>query len=1055
MKRDYAELSARSCFSFREGASQPEELIKIAKKEGYRSLFLTDRNGFYSMVRAMEACKQYELPFRIGTEVEIEGSQLLILVRNLEGYKKICRLLSEAFRGQEKSTALVDRELLEKWLCPKSHFLLLPPRDFPNESLFQWYQDRYSLTQLITRHFQADADRHMKDWLQKIPPHLPKAWTWDVFFHCPERYELYQVLEAIRKNTPVSQLRISRNAEAYPQSLSQLDKLGVPKEWTHRSLEISEACEFHPKEIKYSYPREWLPQGKTPPQFLRELCDKGLKMRYPDGASPRVLQQLQYELQLIAELSYEDYFLTVWDIVNFARSRKILCQGRGSAANSVVCYLLEVTSIDPVQMNLLFERFLTKERNEAPDIDIDFEHERREEVIQYVYRKYGRHRAGLVATLITYRTKSALRDVGKALEVPIETMDELSHRAAWRENVLQQEESSSDPKIRRLIRLTRELKGFPRHLGQHTGGMILCQNRLDEISPIEPARMEDRSLVQWDKYDIEKLGLLKVDLLSLGMLTCIRKSFDLLRKHEMADLDLHLIPADDSKTYEMITQARTVGLFQIESRAQMSMLPRLKPKNFYDLVVEVAIVRPGPLQGGMVHPYLRRRAGLEPIEYAHPKLKPILEKTLGVPIFQEQIMKMAIEVAGYSPGEADRLRRAMGAWRKQGNLEEHAKALQKRLEQKGSQKEFAERICKQILGFGEYGFPESHAASFALLTYASAYLKAHYPEVFLCSLLNSLPMGFYPAHVLHSAYKKEGLQILPVSMEKSTWDHQIETKEETDFPKLGIELQSATARDRQSSRSSPRALRLGFRCVKGLSEKSVQNFLQQRFLSTGEINWKPFDSEERPNLALLTQENRREAYWKQLLTLPRSLEERLPDSEKALSWKEPSAWEHINLDFDLMESSLREDPIRLVKKQAWNYPLPLQKVDNAKSLKAKRNGAFVYVFGMLQTIQSPPTAKGMVFLTLEDEEAFLNLILDPSVFARFKPLIQKEWALLVGGILQSADGYISIKTKQIIAPQKRVQPIRAEYRNFLNYGRGSVHGTNRKAINQPLPGRRA
>jgi error-prone DNA polymerase len=997
--RSYAELSCRSGFSFLQGASLPIELFKEAAKQNYHSLFLTDRQGFYGMVRAFEASEETSLPFRTGVELSLENSSVILLVRDLKGYQNLCRFLSDGFRGQEKGQIHIDRDLFEKWIDPQHHFIVLPPRDFPSDSLLEWYVKNIPFTQLVTRRFQADDDARMKSWLQKIPKHIPKAWTWDVFFHRPERYELFQVMESIRLNTPLSDRPVTRNAQSYLQSLQSLSDHKVPLEWTQRSVEISEACEFSPKEIQYRYPQEWLPKNKTPRSFLRELCEEGLLKRFPNGASQKVLAQLEHELNLIKEMAYEDYFLTVWDIVRFARSRNILCQGRGSAANSVVCYLLEITSIDPIHMNLLFERFITKERDEAPDIDVDFEHERREEVIQYVYRKYGRHRAGLVATLITYRTKSAVRDVGKALGFSLSQLDELSHRARWRENILEVESDSADPKLRRLVRLAKELKGFPKHLGQHTGGMILCQNRLDEISPIEPARMENRSLVQWDKYDVEKLGLLKVDLLSLGMLTCLRKNFDLLRKHQIADIALHQLPSDDPKTYEMIGKAKTVGLFQIESRAQMSMLPRLKPKNFYDLVVEVAIVRPGPLQGGMVHPYLRRRAGLEPIEYAHPKLRPILEKTLGVPIFQEQVMKMAIDVAGYTPGEADRLRRAMGAWRKQGNLQEHAEALQKRLEQQGSPKEFAERICKQILGFGEYGFPESHAASFALLTYASAYLKAHYPAAFLCSLLNSLPMGFYPSHVLHSSFRKENIKILEVSMALSEWDHQLEKTAKGEW-----------------------AVRLGFRCVKGLSKENTQKFLADRdpVDSDSAINWSFFDREERSRLALLTQVNRRDAYWKSLLPLPDPFEKIAPEAgkEKSIDWKEPSPWEHLHLDFELMESSLREDPVQMTKRLYWNYSVSQDRLTRSSELLKKSNGSFVYVFGMMQGIQSPPTAKGMVFITLEDEDGFLNLILDPKVFETYKPLIQKEWALLVGGRLQSANDYCSIKAQVFVPTQK-------------------------------------
>ncbi|TVQ79445.1 MAG: DNA polymerase III subunit alpha [Bradymonadales bacterium] len=1035
-KNSFSELSARSCFSFLQAASQPEELIEAAAQSGYHSIFLTDRNGFYGMVRAYEACERIGLPFRVGVELCIENSALLILVKDLKGYRRICRLISEGFRLKEKNQLQIDREALEKWVDPQHHFVVLPPRNFPSFDLLGFYQNHFPFYQLVTRRFESTQDEKMKKWLQNLSKEVPLVWSWDVFFHDPSRFELFHCMEAIRKNQRLSETLASVNSKACIQPLSLLKQLSVPKEWVYRSREISESCSFHPKEIQYHYPREWLPKGKTPSQFLRELCEKALCERYSNGEPPNTRKQLEHELQLLQELQYEDYFLSVWDIVNFARSRGILCQGRGSAANSLVCYLLGITSIDPVQMNLLFERFVSKERNEAPDIDIDFEHERREEVIQYVYRKYGRHRAGLVATLICYRTKSAIRDMGKALGFTPEILDELSRKARWREPVL--ETKTEDKGLQRLFRLAKELRGFPRHLGQHTGGMIISQDRLDEMSPIEPARMKDRSIVQWDKYDVEKLGLLKIDLLGLGMLTCLRKSFELLEKHKIAKLRLDTLPADDPKTYQMISRSQTVGLFQIESRAQMSMLPRLQPRSFYDLVIEIAIVRPGPIQGGMVHPYLRRRMGLESVSYAHPKLKPILEKTLGVPIFQEQVMKMAIEVAGYSAGEADQLRRAMGAWRKRGDLSKHAADLQHRLEKSGIDREFSERICQQILGFGEYGFPESHAASFALLTYASAYLKAHYPSVYLCALLNSLPMGFYPPHSLHFSFRREGVNILPIDLYQSEWDHRIE------------------------KRVSSLALRLGFRAVKGLSREACQRFLLERDQgltphcktanslsdSNSSLNEERmsrlleqhFESDDRSELALLTGKDRKQSYWSSLKPKSPPL---ISQKEISLKWKSLSEWEHLLLDFELMDSSLQEHPAKIYKKEKWNYPVSLSKIKLASQLEKEKAGVGFFVFGMIQSLQSPPTAKGMVFLTLEDESGFLNLIFDPPTYKNFKAVLQKSWGILAFGRLQKTSSYTSIKVQSLIEPKA------------LNCEIRSSRETDRRVTSPRLLGHRA
>ena len=975
----YAELCSKSCFSFLVGASQPAEMIQRAKELNYRSLALCDRGGFYGMVRAYDKAKELGLHFIVGSEIQVANFSLILLAKDFRGYKNICRLISLS------STPSLSQVM--EWVHPQHTQCLLAPRDFPSQSELQILRDLQP-TQLVTKRFQVDADYKMKKWLENLPKEIPLAWTWDAFFHEKNRFEVFQVLQAIRENKKLSEILPSFNAEAYLKNLQDLKRYQVPREYLLHNLKIAESCQFSPSEIRYHYPQEWLPAGKKAPEFLRELCQLGLQQRYSNGASSKVLAQLEYELKLIRELQYEDYFLTVWDIVAFARSKKILCQGRGSAANSIVCYLLEVTSIDPVQMNLLFERFISKERDEAPDIDVDFEHERREEVIQYVYQKYGRHRAGMVATLITYRTRSALRDVGKALGVGDDVLELLSKRSRWREAVLDQ--STEDRSLARLFRLAKAIKGFPRHLGQHTGGMIICQDRLDEISPIQPARMENRSVVQWDKYDIEKLGLLKIDLLALGMLSCLRKSFDLLREHGFADLELHQIPHDDSKTYDMIQTSRTMGVFQIESRAQMSMLPRLRPRNFYDLVVEVAIVRPGPIQGGMVHPYLRHRMGLEKVEYAHPLLKPILEKTLGIPIFQEQVMKMAIEVAGYSPGEADELRRAMGAWKKSGNLESFAEDICQRLVTKGIAEDFSKRICQQILGFGEYGFPESHAASFALLTYASAYLKAHYPAVFLCALLNSMPLGFYSRHVLLSSFRQENIAILPVNLELSLWEHRLE-----------------------QLKSQQWAVRLGFRSVRGLKKENVEAFIESR--KKKDPNLLIFNVDERAALAIACydDEERRPVYWQALESQKDSLKY---SRAKAPRFSVANPLEQMMLDFEFIESTLREHPVSLIKKSYWSYAIPSSKLCAAKDLSLRRNNENVYVFGSLEVVQSPPTAKGMFFITLQDETGFLNLVLKPVVYQKFKELIQSQAYLLVGGKRQAVQDYSSILVHQVMAP---------------------------------------
>lgn len=993
--RPFVELCAKSNFSFLRGASHPEEIIQTAHDLGYRGIALTDINGFYGMVRGHEKARQLLFTFLVGTEISIENSSLILIAKSFEGYKRLCRLMTEGFKRGVKGQPHFDRSLLESTLDQQFIHSLLPPRDFPSPELFGFLRQRTQITQLMTHHFHPDRDRPLARWLQTLPAEIPRAWTWDARFHQRSRAELFEIEDAILNNTNLYQKLPSPNGELYLKPLSELDRLKVPTAWTDETLRLAEACAFSPTEIRYHYPQEWLPAGKTAFEFLKELCEIGFHKRYAGDPALDVRKQLVHELELVQELKFEDYFLTVWDIVQFARSKNILCQGRGSAANSVICYLLEITAIDPVRMNLLFERFISRERNEAPDIDVDFEHERREEVIQYIYNKYGRHRAAMTATLITYRSKSSFREVGKALDIPPQTIDLVSKRLSWRESSEEifsnLEWAKENPaKATRWMRLAKTLKGFPRHLGQHTGGMIISHDRLDELSPLEPASMENRTVIQWDKYDIEKLGLLKIDILGLGMLTCIRKTFEVLKQSLGVSLELHTIPANDKKTFEMIGRARTVGVFQIESRAQMSMLPRLKPQNFYDLVVEVAIVRPGPIQGGMVHPYLRRRMGLEKVSYAHPLLKPILEKTLGVPIFQEQVMKMAIEVAGYSPGEADELRRAMGAWKKSGNLESYAADMAKRMIARGVPEKFAQQVCQQILGFGEYGFPESHAASFALLTYASAYLKAHYPFAFLCGLLNSMPLGFYSLHVLTSSFAREGVRLLPVHTQYSDWDHKLELDQKHQW-----------------------ALRLGFRIVKGLSKAHVDEFIRLR--ETGTINLYVFDSDERGALALATEEiDRRLAYWKALDPEPSDLA--LVSRDKPIRFPELSPMSSMFLDFEFTETTLKEHPASLIKRKRWRYAYPIERLVLAENLERTRSSN-VTCFGIVQIVQSPPTAKGIFFITLEDETGFLNLVLKPDIFKKYKELIRSEWGLLVTGRLQNQNGALSILVSQVHSPR--------------------------------------
>ncbi|NBY18833.1 DNA polymerase III subunit alpha, partial [bacterium] len=742
------------------------------------------------------------------------------------------------------------------------------------------------------------------------------------------------------------------------------------------------------------YPTEWLPPGETGDSYLRKLALEGAQKRYPQGIPDLVQQQLQHELSLIRELSYSDYFLTIWDIVQFARSRNILYQGRGSAANSIVCFVLGITAIDPVRMNLLFERFISRERKEPPDIDIDFEHERREEVIQFIYERYGRDRAALTSTHICFRRKSALREVAKAFDFPLittERMLSLSHKRSLSEIPFEEFEAVAPDITKRLLKqflaILSSILTFPRHLGTHVGGFVLSQDKLTRSIPIESAAMEGRTVVQWDKNDLDALGFTRVDILGLGILTCIRKSFEYLKTTYGKEYTLATLPAEDPKVYESISRGDTIGVFQIESRAQMNMLPRLKPRNFFDLVVEISIVRPGPIQGEMVHPYLKRRQGLEKIEYPHPKLEKILKKTYGVPIFQEQIMKMAMEVAGFTGGEADTLRRAMGTWRRdQKTLSAIALRFKEGLIQNGLSEEYAAQVFKQIEGFAEYGFPESHAASFALLAYATAYLKFYYPDVYLTALLNSQPMGFYQSHTLIHDAQRHGVKALPIDVSLSRYDNFLE---------------------------GPNQMRLGFREVQSLQKRTGEKIekLKKPFKSFEDfltrlqeaLHPKALTKRELFHLASSDAFNslgltRRQALWKiQALQL----------QDSPLLWSEKDQtilpqeenWERIALDYDTFGVSLFCHPMDFLRKE-----FKLKNVISSKELPQKAHGSQVTIAGLVVSRQMPPTANGVLFITLEDEFGFMNLVIWNSVYQQYREILFKSSFLMCEGKIQKAKG---------------------------------------------------
>ena len=849
----FAELHCLSNFSFLRGASHPEELVRRAADLGYRAIAITDECSFAGIVKAHMAARECGMHLIVGAEFQLEeGLGLVLLAPDREAYGQISALVTRLRRRSPKGTYEARLEDF-RWALDRCLALWIPAlRDIgelmdQGRRLQALFPDLWIALELFRE--DRDLDRTAHALTLSIRLDLPVVASNDVHLHDADRQPLQDVLTAIRHRTTVAEVgrRGFQNAERHLRTIAELETL-YPPEMLAESCRIAERCRFSLDELRYEYPEELVPPHLTPSDYLRQLTYAGAAERWPEGIPDDARALVERELVLIAELGFEYYFLTVQDIVQFARSQNILCQGRGSAANSAVCYCLHITEVDPSRMHLLFERFVNQERNEPPDIDVDFEHERREEVIQYIYKRYGRDRAALAATLITYRPKSAIRDVGKALGMGVDTVDLLSKSLAWWDdrNALAERFAAVglDPDsqvVRQFRYFVDQILGFPRHLSQHVGGFVISRGPLAQLVPVENAAMADRTVIQWDKDDLEALGLLKVDVLGLGMLTAIRKTLEALNglpidsprrsglpaaigprktsrsgdrsyKENMPiaeavrPLSIATIPPEDPATYEMLQRGDSVGVFQVESRAQMAMLPRLKPRHFYDLVVEVAIVRPGPIQGDMVHPYLRRRQGLEPVEYPSEGVRRVLERTLGVPIFQEQVIELAVVAAGFTPGQADQLRRAMAAWKRRGGLGRFEQMIIDGMLARGHDRDFAERVFRQIQGFGEYGFPESHAASFALLVYVSAWLKCHTPSAFYCGLLNSLPMGFYsPSQIIQDA-RRHDIEVLPVDVQHSDWDHRLEPGEES------------PSGERSHGESSEPPLRLGLRMVKGLSE---------------------------------------------------------------------------------------------------------------------------------------------------------------------------------------------------------------------------------------------
>jgi error-prone DNA polymerase len=1028
----YAELYCKTNFSFLCGASHPDELVNRAAELNYSALAVTDENSLAGAVRMHTAAKAAGLKLLVGAEITPDdAATVLLYAPDIAAYRNLSRLITRGRRAAEKGECHLGFSDVAEHAGGLLAAVVLPHgcRDDPSGSnhdplrMVQNYREIFGERCYLnaTLLHGPDDERELDQLMQLARrARVPLIATNSVHYHDPSRRPLQEVLTAIRHRTTVAELGTLRapNAERHLKSPSEMAELfsRCPSAMAH-SLQLADRCRFSLDELRYEYPEELCPPGVSPAEHLARLTWAGARERYPGGVPDKVETLLRRELRLVAELHYEAFFLTVWDLVKFARGRGILCQGRGSAANSAICFCLGITAVDPDRTDVLFERFVSRERDEAPDIDVDFEHERREEVLQYVYEKYGRNRAGIVAEVITYRPRSAVRDVGKALGLSLDRVDRLAkaldHYGDEPNLAARARQAGLDPDsggVKQILCLAIQLLGFPRHLSQHVGGFVITRRLLSEVVPIENAAMPGRTMIEWDKDDIDALGILKVDCLSLGMLTAIHKCFDLVSKHHGADVTLATVPAKDTATYDMICRADTVGVFQIESRAQMSMLPRLLPRSFYDLVIEVAIVRPGPIQGGMVHPYLRRRSGQEPVTYPSPAVEQVLEKTLGVPLFQEQVMRLAMVAAGFSAGEADQLRRAMGAWRRPGLIEQFRSKLRDGMVAHGLPAAYAEQIYQQIRGFGEYGFPEAHAASFALLAYVSAWLKCHYPAAFAAALLNSQPMGFYqPAQIVRDA-QAHGVTVREVDVNRSEWDC---TLESAPHPRP---LSPVGRGEEQTAL----ALRLGFRLIKGLVESKARSVA----LARGEREFRSVQDFARrtqlgrPLLARLAAADafgsiglsRRVALWEVM-----SLGDELPlftefdfEEENAPALAVMPLDEQVVADYHSTGLSLKAHPVGLVRTE-----LDALKVTPASSLINMRDKAFVKVAGMVLVRQRPGTAKGTTFVTLEDETGIVNLVVRLRVWERYREVARGATFLLAQGKIQRTGSVIHVNTLRL------------------------------------------
>jgi error-prone DNA polymerase len=993
----YAELHCVSNFSFLRGASHPEELVARAAALGYIALALTDECSLAGVVRAHLAARDAGLKLIVGSEFALgDGARLVLFAPDRAAYGNLSELITETRRAARKGRYRLTPAAIARGAggCLALWIPADPLAGACGSGELEWFAATFrGRGWIAVELLRGGRDAEQLAALQQLArtTGLPLVAAGDVHMHARDRRALQDVLTAIRHGQTVAQSVsvLHPNAERSLRPRATLARL-YPPELLAATVEIAGRCTFSLDELRYEYPDELVPAGETPATHLAKLTGEGLARRWPRGAPPAVRARIGRELDLIHELRYEPYFLTVHDIVAFARTRGILCQGRGSAANSAVCYALGITEVDPDRIDMLFERFISRERNEPPDIDVDFEHERREEVIQYLHAKYGRERAALAATVITYRAKSAVRDVGKALGLSLDQVDRLASNLAWWDGAAIAPErlreagfDPAHPRIRRLAELVTALLGFPRHLSQHVGGFVIARESLARLVPIENAAMPGRTVIQWDKDDLDALGLLKVDVLALGMLSAIRRALDLANGYRGTARTISSIPPEDPAVYRMIQRADTVGVFQIESRAQMAMLPRLKPACFYDLVIEVAIVRPGPIQGDMVHPYLRRRQGLEPVTYPSVEVRTVLERTLGVPIFQEQVIRLAMVAAGFSGGEADALRRSMAAWRRNGALAQFESRLIEGMRGRGYEEDFARRIWDQIHGFGEYGFPESHSASFALLVYVSAWLKCHEPAAFLAALLNSQPLGFYAPAQLTQDARRHGVEVHPVDAGESAWESTLE----------------------RGAGGAP-AVRLGLNRVKGLSRQGGERLVVARAQA-------PYESVE--DLAHRAQLNRRDlgalaaagaleglsghrhrARWAVAgVEAPRPLLGMAGPRETEPLLRRPSEGEDIVADYASLGLTLRRHPLALLRSR-----LDKDRYTSAAQVRSLGHGARVNTAGLVVCRQHPSSAAGVIFITLEDETGQTNVIVWPSLVERQRREVLHASLLAVAGEVQ-------------------------------------------------------